>query len=241
MSDTVLERCPVCGRATKMKFIREYLDEPWIVDCVCDCEDIREAQMKARTRSTENYFTNILTDSRYQGYIFGNDDRREEKVSDFCRKYVEDFPAKLKSKKGPKGILFAGGTGCGKSFYAGCIAHALTTQGYNVLMTTLPKFAADLGFAEYAERLRQLKKYHLLIIDDWGVERKTEYMDELVQTVIDERYRQQLPVILTTNRTREQIVFPKDQGDHRIISRLVDMVDVVIVKGKDRRMERLLA
>ena len=240
----VLESCTVCGRPTRVRITSEGLSVT--VNCACDCDDIRQAEMKRHIEPTnrETPFTNILKDSRYQEYVFDRDDQRERKVSDRCREYVTEFPEKLTAKyrdhkKIAKGLILAGTTGNGKSFYAGCIGNALTAQGYKVLMTTLPKLAADLGFTDYADRLNSLKAYDLLILDDWGVERKTEYMDEIVQTVIDERYRQALPIVITTNRSIKEIVYPKDQTDRRIISRLCEMAEVIPVKGQDRRMENL--
>jgi len=238
----ILDRCPVCGRATKMKLTREYLDEPWIVDCICDCEDQKNTDEQKHYRQESDrlhrsgYFHSILNDAKFRGYTFARDDGRNEKVSKYCRNYVMNFQQKL-SKAKLKGVMLAGDTGIGKSFFAACIGHALESDGYSVLATTLPKLSGEIGLDQYNIRLQQLRQYQLLIIDDWGVERKTEYMDEFMQTVIDERYRQELPVIITTNRSIQDITYPKDPGDHRIISRLCDMVEVVPVKGQDRRIE----
>lgn len=252
----VLDRCPVCGRALHMKFIADFLEDQGLPDgelvvtCACDCKASQDTETRDRMNDVnrqlrnEGVFYNILRDSKYRRYIFQNDDKRDQKVGNFSRQYVTEFAEKLKAKYSQnktiaKGIVFFGNTGIGKSFYAASIANAVAAQGYSVLMTTLPRLASDIGFSDTAGKFTQLKQYSLLVIDDWGVERKTEYMDELLQTIIDERYRQELPIIITTNRSREQLVYPDDDRDYRIISRLAEMTEFVPVKGTDRRMEAL--
>ena len=81
--------------------------------------------------------------------------------------------------------------------------------------------------------------YDLLIIDDLAAERNTEYMKEIVTTVIDERYRSGRPLIVTTNMTGQEMKNPADIGTDRILSRLFEMCDPVEVVGIDRRKEKL--
>ena len=54
------------------------------------------------------------------------------------------------------------------------------------------------GSNEYISRLC---RYPLLILDDFGMERGTEYGLEQVFNVIDSRYRSRKPLIVTTNLT----------------------------------------
>lgn len=232
--DEVLERCPICGRTTKMTMYRDFLEEPLTAECICDCEtDTRKSELQKLPIG--ECFHNIIRDRKFKEAVFERDDLQNARITDWCKQYVINFRRILKKRK--NGILFIGDTGVGKSFFAACIGNALIDAGYTVLATTLPRLSADVGYNELNEKLQKLKQYQALIIDDWGVERKTEFMDEFLQTIVDERYRQQLPLILTSNRTVNQIVYPEDQTDHRIISRLVEMAEVVHVKGKDRRMK----
>ena len=66
--------------------------------------------------------------------------------------------------------------GTGKSFLAGCIANALLNQGVGVKMTNFNTILNDLfALQEKEEYIQALSKYELLIIDDFGMERNTEY------------------------------------------------------------------
>lgn len=229
----VLERCPICGRTTRQTIYRDFLEEPITVECICDCvSDDPMDHFKGPQR--EQYFHNIITDQKFKSAIFDNDDLHNPKITTFCKEYVINFGKIIKHKKNC--LVFIGNTGTGKSFFAACIGNALMDAGYTVLATTLPRLSADIGFDDLNTKLKQLKQYQMLIIDDWGIERKTEIMDELLQTIVDERYRQGLPMILTSNRTTKQMIYPEDAMDHRIISRLAEMADVVPVTGTDRRM-----
>ena len=63
----------------------------------------------------------------------------------------------------------------------------------------------------------------LLIIDDFGMERGTEYGLEQVYNVIDSRYRSGKPLIVTTNLTLDSLQNPQDTAHARIYDRLLEM------------------
>jgi DNA replication protein DnaC len=85
------------------------------------------------------------------------------------------------------------------------------------------------------EYLDSLNNYPLLVLDDLSTERQTEYMLEIVYNVIDARYRAKLPLIITTNLTREELMNPADIRYKRIFSRLFEMCTPIEVEGHDRR------
>ena len=64
-------------------------------------------------------------------------------------------------------------------------------------------------------------------------------MLEIVYNVIDARYRAKLPLIVTTNLTREELMHPADIRYQRIFSRLFEMCTPIEIAGKDRRKEAL--
>ena len=96
-----------------------------------------------------------------------------------------------------------GGVGTGKSYLAGCIANALMEKEIPVRMTNFALILNDLAasFEGRNEYISRLCRYPLLILDDFGMERGTEYGLEQVFNVIDSRYRSGKPLIVTTNLT----------------------------------------
>ncbi len=121
-----------------------------------------------------------------------------------ARKYVQNWE-QMKEKN--IGLLIWGDVGCGKSFLAGAIANALIDQEVRVKMTNFTAILNDLSstFEGRNEYLNRLCSYPLLIIDDFGMERGTEYGLEQVYSVIDGRYRSKKPLIVTTNLTLTEL------------------------------------
>ena len=77
----------------------------------------------------------------------------------------------------------------------------------------------------------------LLIIDDFGMERGTEYGLEQVFNVIDSRYRSGKPLIVTTNLTLDDLHNPEDTAHSRIYDRLLSMCVPVRFTGDNFRQE----
>ena len=105
-------------------------------------------------------------------------------------------------------------------------------------MTNFSKILNQMGAMYSEERYRYIasfSNYSLLILDDLGIERSTEYALEQVYAVIDERYKSELPVIITTNLKIAEIRNPQDVAYARIYSRILEMCTPVRISGEDRR------
>lgn len=66
----------------------------------------------------------------------------------------------------------------------------------------------------------------LVVFDDLGVENRTEWANEQLYRVLDARYEERIPTIITTNQARDRI-------DARIMSRYAE--GLVVCAGKDLR------
>ena len=123
------------------------------------------------------------------------------------------------------GLLLWGDVGTGKSFFAGCIANALLDKGVPVLMTNFSRILNTLTGMYSDDRsqfIDSFNKYSLLIIDDLGIERSSEFALEQVFNVIDSRYRSKKPLIVTTNLTLDELKHPKDLAIARIYDRVLE-------------------
>ena len=87
------------------------------------------------------------------------------------------------------------------------------------------------------EYISRLCRYPLLILDDFGMERGTEYGLEQVFNVIDSRYRSGKPLIVTTNLTLDDLHNPEDTAHSRIYDRLLSMCVPVRFTGDNFRQE----
>ena len=130
-----------------------------------------------------------------------------------------------------------------------CFNEILLCMG-DVVLQKLPVEAQDylvghfLGLEVYkAARVLPVFKD---ILDDFGMERGTEYGLEQVYNVVDSRYRSRKPLIVTTNLTLEELQNPEDTAHARIYDRLTEMCTPVRITGENFRkakarekMERL--
>ena len=69
--------------------------------------------------------------------------------------------------------LITGPTGAGKSYLAIALAHKACREGFSARYVRLPRLIQSLhgarGDGSYAKLLKQLARFDLLVIDDWGI------------------------------------------------------------------------
>ena len=112
-------------------------------------------------------------------------------------------------------------------------------QGRIYVIYPIPKLAQALGcsFSRRNAVVDRLCRFPLLIIDDFGMERGTEYALEQVYNIVDSRYRSRKPLIVTTNLTLDEIRHPQDTAHARIYDRILEMCVPVSCIGASLRKE----
>ena len=106
-------------------------------------------------------------------------------------------------------------------------------QGVPVMMTNFARLLNKLTDMYSGDRnayINSFNSFPLLIIDDLGVERNSEFAREQVFNIIDSRYRSQLPMIVTTNLTVDELKNPADLARARIYDRVLEVSDQNIRK-----------
>ena len=234
-----------CGKCDTPKQCKiELFGRKRVVFCLCKCKaEEREAERIKQLQAEKKQHIKRLRqlgfpDAEMQKWTFDKDDGTNEKISAVAKNYVEQFD---EMKKRGKGLLFFGKVGTGKTFISACIANALINEGRACLVTNFARLVNTMqgmyeGKQEYID---SLNKFDLLVIDDLASERDTEYMGEIVQNIIDSRYRAGLPLIITTNLTSDELKHPNEMRKQRIYSRLFEMCLPVEVTGADRRKQKL--
>lgn len=208
--------------------------------CFCEQETIRLEEQKRRemeqAMQIKRAKASCIHDQALLHATFEKDDGTLEQMKS-ARRYVETWE---KRKAENTGLLLWGPAGTGKTFYAACIANALIEKGVPVLMTSIPKILNQISGAFQTDRnemLQEMMRYHLLILDDFGVERESEYSMEQLFLVVDERYKSRLPLIVTTNYSMDRLLHPADLTHQRIYDRLLSMCIPIRFSGKDYRKE----
>ena len=72
-------------------------------------------------------------------------------------------------------------------------------------------------------------------MDDMGAEKTTDWSMSTLYVLIDKRYSEMMPTIITSNLTVAEVA---DKVGDRIASRIAGMCKVIELKGKDRRLGR---
>lgn len=144
--------------------------------------------------------------------------------------------AALSLTSGPS-LLVLGPTGTGKTYQAYGAVRALSLSGLmcawqfataaDIYARLRPRHRVD-----SEEEFRSIANARLLVIDDLGAAKATEWTEEIDYRLINHRYERELPTLITSN------VKPADLkpilGD-RVTSRLAEMTTRVVLKGDDRR------
>ena len=151
---------------------------------------------------------------------------------------TDTYPAGMPRLRDGAGLLLAGPTGSGKTWQACGLLRVLVRVG--VVQSWRFVTAADMYaslrpqpgvnseqlFAEYANT-------HLLVVDDLGASKNSEWVEEVNNRLFDARYRNLLPTIVTTNVPPAGMV---DRVGMRVVSRLAAMCQPVSIVREDRRL-----
>ena len=207
----------------------------------CSCQRIERAKQEALISQQKH--SDLVRQLKAEGFSdpamldwkFENDNGRSPQMC-HAHRYVEQWQTMRAENLG---LFLWGGVGTGKSFLAGCIANALMEQEVPVRMTSFARILNELNssFSGRNEVVDKLCRYPLLIIDDFGMERGTEYALEQIYNIIDSRYRSRKPLIVTTNLTLDEIRHPQDTAHARIYDRLLEMCIPVSCIGVSFRKE----
>lgn len=141
-------------------------------------------------------------------------------------------------------LLLTGSFGTGKTHQAYGALRRIADAGperYEVLALTAPDMYAlmrpggsDQG-PEY--EVKRLMRIPLLLIDDLGTEKISEFTEEATYRLLNYRYNECRPLIITSNLPARDTDGPDlvDKLGERITSRLSQMTTVVDMVGADRR------
>ena len=153
-----------------------------------------------------------------------------------CMRYAKAFM----TKEIHTGLIFYGNSGTGKTFNSACIGNYLMDRGKSVLVLNLAYYLTNLK-AQWSsietEVLRKVSECDLLIIDDFGAEKITDWVLEKVFLLIDTRYKTEKPVIITTNLeySRDENCDIEKIFSRRIKDRINEMCYPLCFFGESRR------
>ena len=139
------------------------------------------------------------------------------------------------SGKSRGGLILGGPGGAGKRHVAIATGIECMEKGNSVLFYSMPELMdllRNFTNEQNKETLENAKRVDLLILDDAGVERVSDWTDEKLYMLIDHRYNENLQTVITTNAVSmsnlKELLTAKGNEDYisraeRICSRLGEM------------------
>ena len=194
-----------------------------------------------RQLDIERDFKSARIPARYIGKTFA------DYTVDADNKVAVDF-AKAVLKTG-QGAYFYGDCGAGKTFLASIIAQEFSRAGKTVLFEKVPDLLREIretydGNGDESDKLARIATADVVILDDFGMEKSTQWAGATLCKVIDLRYDRRGGVtIITSNLSPKQLAAhlnnpvkePPNLNGSRVADRCREICKPILLKGTSRR------
>ncbi len=153
---------------------------------------------------------------------------------------AERFCNELQSNQRATGLMLVGPYGCGKTHLAASIVHRCAEFGITGVFVVVPELLARIrtsyrtGDGKAEAVIDMAKRAKLLILDDLGAEKASEWVKEQLYMLVNYRYEHMLPTVVTTNCNGAEL---EQELGRRTLSRLVEMTKPVNIHAGDYRMK----
>jgi len=242
-----MKTCPICGEpleaimteqsrkvydAFKI-FMDVEIGQTYPIACRCAADKRDEERKKAEMDERVSIMRKRgIADAQTLHMRFENDLGYNPAICAKAKKYVVNFE---KMSADNIGIVFTGGVGTGKTFYAACIANALIDKGLLAVFTSFSRIIRT-PFEDYEQMLKLLERAALVVFDDIGTERDSSFGLERAYDAVDARIKARKPIIVTTNFTPDEMSRAADIKQKRIFDRIMGACIIIPVNGKSIRM-----
>ncbi len=139
--------------------------------------------------------------------IYKDDSNRLETI-----KYLKDFYDNMIKNKNIKGLYLYGNFGCGKTYLVSALFNELAKKNIQSTIIYFPDFLrslkASFGNPEdnYEERFNLVKESPLLLLDDIGAEKLSDWArDEVLGVILQYRMEEHLPTFFTSNLSLKEL------------------------------------
>lgn len=191
-------------------------------------EHFREHEERLRMHWAAHLLEKKKADPRYQFIDYGYrcryfKDSKDESITKKGMVFVNRFDDFFRPQH--KGIYISGSVGTGKSYLASMIANEMADKGYSIYMARINDAIDafnDLNNKDLANRIKA-RYFSLIILDDLGSSRTTDYQVERLYNLIDTIYNSEIPLIVTTNIPIGVLAKEQNLGLKRVYDRIIEM------------------
>lgn len=161
-----------------------------------------------------------------------------EKAYEAARRYRDELVNNIHAGRG---LLLFGKTGNGKSHLLAALVNEALKLGYGAVFERVPKLLSQIRDTykgrDVTERqiMDALTAADLVVLDDAGAEKWTEWTEPTLYTIIDERYTNRKALLVTTNSSLEEL---EQKIGTRAMDRVLGMCEIVENKGTSYRKEQ---
>lgn len=239
-------KCEYCGTPMERREINILgtVLESFVMKCDCWKKEKEKREREDRKREVRDAIQALVQNSgvgkRYAKAEFKSFRQIDKNADMFlvCVRFLKTFS----QNKAGKGLFLYGGLGCGKTHLAVSLAKGLLRKGYTVDFYKMPRlfdeYKATFSYRSEEDTetfLKGLERVDLLILDDLGVDKFTLEFNLFLYKILDARYNNMKPVVITSN-----IPFDKIESviERRTADRLRAMCKAVENKaGSYRQVE----
>jgi len=212
------------------------IEKPYTNSCVCEEgiakfeSDMKEREMKEQEEKEEQERKLLWERTQRLNKYSGMGERLLQSTFDTfephadyatkmlkgAKSYTEIFEQNLPRRGMPlpirNGIMFIGNMGTGKTHISAAIANNLISRGIKVICMSerglLGKIRQSYSERNVSEKeiLDTYLKVPLLVIDDLGKEKATDWTLSTLYAIVDGRYEAVMPIVITTNYDPESLI-----------------------------------
>jgi len=226
-----LDDSPICSNCGGSGYVGSTMCE--CLRELCRQEQKKEISILSGGKESFSQFRLDYYPDRFDSKLGSNPRTIMEKNFNICRRYALTF------SQNSGNLLFAGGTGLGKTYLSACVARAVADRGYSVVYETASHLFAKLEKAKFSptEETRReadkLMECDLLILDDLGTEMPGQFVTSALYNLLNDRILEGKPMLISTNLNVDEAA---RRYSPQIASRLHGNFVMLLFVGEDIRV-----